>query len=429
MSEEKIYRREEIPVREHSRKSSSGPTVVKAHMSQRVRKVGTLSPSRRGEHLSALTQQAEELADVTTTSTTKGAALEFFTSPYKPELFLESMNGVNMPHSRRAVYGRRVSAQDIDAALESGLVEKYEDQAIMLARKRDLSPQEAEQFVYVLNAVGLEMVNEYARRGYDLDEAEALALGGGEPPELSADDASIWDNKWEAWEDTSRAVRFDDMSFISGSYEYPIDDTEFAVLDFETTGAETRDGDRIIEVGITVVNSRGEILERVNSLINPGDALDKVETWKKVHRISREDVEDAPRFSEVWPAVADAISGCVLVAQNKKFEEEFLSSETARVIQGRTTVPSLCTVDLANRFVGDKVPNKKLGTMAEYFDVPLGGRAHEAIGDTDATSQILVGYLDHLKANGVTSLFGNVPPGEFLRGSSKARSLPRKREQ
>jgi DNA polymerase III epsilon subunit-like protein len=409
----KVYRVEEVAVRAHDRTSGDTTSPVRAHSSKRVKAVDVLPEKRRSELLHGLSQEA---------AAHKG---ERYPSPYQPELFLDSMDGIFLPHAKREVYGRYVPVERLDAAARDGLPPELEDYAFVLAGKRTLSPEEIEQFMFVVESVEESLLGEYTRRGFTLDEAEALALVGGEPPELTADDVAIWDDKWAAWEDKHRAVKFVDMSFTGGTYEYPIDETEFAVLDFETTAESVDNGDRIIEVGVTVINSKGEVLGRVNSLVYPGDGFDRIDAYSHVHKINQEDVMGAPRFNELYPDLADALSRRVIVAQNKKFEEKFLAAETARVTVERLALPSLCTVDLANRFIGDKVPNKKLGTMSNYFNVELGDRAHEALGDTNATAQMLVGYLDHLKANGITSLYAPVPVEDFPLRNLQGRQYPR----
>jgi DNA polymerase III epsilon subunit-like protein len=413
----KVYRVEDVTVKGHERSTGNGTAQVRPHSSKRVKVVETIPAGRRDGLLLGIAQDAG--------GDTEPA--ERLASPYRPELFQDSMDGVYLPHALRAVYARRVTQDDVDAAVREGIPVELEGYAMVLSGKRDLSPEEIEQFMFVSRVADPVLLGEYARRGYSLDEAEVLAAHGGEPPELSGADAELWGDKWVAWEDKHRTVRFADMSFTGGACGYPIDDTEFAVLDFETTGADIDEGDRIIEVGVTVVNSRGEVLGRVDSLVHPGDGMGLIGQYGYVHKISDVDVADAPGFGDVYPDLADALSGRVVVAQNKKFEEVFLSSEVARVTVERLNVPSLCTVDLATRFVGDKVENKKLGTMANHFGVELGDRAHEAIADTNATAQMLVGYLDHLKANGVDTLYAAVPPADFPRRDKPGRQQPRTR--
>jgi DNA polymerase-3 subunit epsilon len=90
----------------------------------------------------------------------------------------------------------------------------------------------------------------------------------------------------------------------------------FAVIDFETTGlGEDR---RATEVAIAVLNEKFEIVDRFNSIVNP-----KVPVYKKslgYSRLTQLEIDSAPTFAQLWPAIATLLSGNLVVMHNKNFD-------------------------------------------------------------------------------------------------------------
>jgi DNA polymerase-3 subunit epsilon len=100
-----------------------------------------------------------------------------------------------------------------------------------------------------------------------------------------------------------------------------------AMLDVETTGTDSAT-DRIVEVGI-VCCVGGEIVARQNWLINPGRPIPKEAS--QVHKIKDEDVQDAPPFAAVAPAIVEFFKGYIPAAYNAPFDRAFLWREMDRL--------------------------------------------------------------------------------------------------
>ena len=77
------------------------------------------------------------------------------------------------------------------------------------------------------------------------------------------------------------------------------------LLDVETTGKDPS-ADRVIEVGIAVARG-GAIVHRRNWLVNPGRPIPKEST--EVHKITDDDVKDAPPFEAVAAEVHASLAG------------------------------------------------------------------------------------------------------------------------
>jgi DNA polymerase III subunit epsilon len=99
-----------------------------------------------------------------------------------------------------------------------------------------------------------------------------------------------------------------------------------ALVDVETTGRDPS-ADRVVEVGMAIAR-HGEIVERRNWLVNPGRPIPKEAV--DIHRITDEDVKDAPSFAVIASEIVAAIAGCVPAAYNAAFDKAFLTSELDR---------------------------------------------------------------------------------------------------
>ncbi|PYS88453.1 MAG: hypothetical protein DMF64_20385 [Acidobacteria bacterium] len=176
-------------------------------------------------------------------------------------------------------------------------------------------------------------------------------------------------------------------------------DTDFVVVDVETTDARTPPG-RIMELGAYRVRD-GRIVAEFKSLVNPETPIPSFIVG--LTGINDEMVRGAPRFAEIaaqWLQFADM---SVLVAHNALFDVRFLNHELSRVYPGqRMCNAHLCTVKLARRLMPELV-NHRLHTIAEHFAVSIPNR-HRAPDDARATAEIFIRLLAQLDRQGVRDL-------------------------
>ena len=78
----------------------------------------------------------------------------------------------------------------------------------------------------------------------------------------------------------------------------------------------------------------GEIVERRNWLVNPGRPIPKEAS--EVHKITDDDVKDAPPFAAVAGEIAAMLAGCIPAAYNAAFDRAFLGNEVARAAPERS---------------------------------------------------------------------------------------------
>lgn len=173
-------------------------------------------------------------------------------------------------------------------------------------------------------------------------------------------------------------------------------ETDFVVVDVETTGAKTPPS-RITEVGAYRV-SRGRIVAEFQTLVNPQALIPQFIV--QLTGITDAMVKNAPVFADIAPAWLDFASDALLVAHNAQFDVRFLNHEVARVFPGRRMINShLCTVKLSRRiFPG--LTNYRLHTVANHFSIDIVNR-HRAAGDALATAEIFIHMLERLKEYGV----------------------------
>lgn len=171
----------------------------------------------------------------------------------------------------------------------------------------------------------------------------------------------------------------------------PITETEFAVLDFETTGVSGKKN-RVIEIGIVHVKNL-EIVDSYQTFINPGLLLPYYIT--RITGITDADLYDAPYFEDVTSEVLDFIGDSVLVAHNLPFDSSFLKNEFMRADTFLPQMNSLCTLKLARKMFPE-LKSKSLGNLVKHFGIKHKD-VHRALGDAMATAKLLIKIISHLK--------------------------------
>ena len=83
------------------------------------------------------------------------------------------------------------------------------------------------------------------------------------------------------------------------------------VLDTETTGLETAEGHRVIEIGCIELESRRATGRQFHYYLNPDREID--EAAAQVHGITLEILADKPRFPEIADELLEFITGAELI--------------------------------------------------------------------------------------------------------------------
>ena len=166
-----------------------------------------------------------------------------------------------------------------------------------------------------------------------------------------------------------------------------------AVIDFETSGATPAHGARATEVAVCLLEN-GQIVDRYASLMNAGVRIPSFIT--QLTGITNEMVAAAPAAETVMREAARFVGSRPMVAHNAAFDRQFWRSELAHC--GLEAANEFaCTLLLSRRLYPD-APNHKLGTLAQWFDLPASGRAHRALADAEVAAHLLARMQDDLQS-------------------------------
>ncbi|MHA6251125.1 ATP-dependent DNA helicase DinG [Oceanobacillus sp. CAU 1775] len=165
----------------------------------------------------------------------------------------------------------------------------------------------------------------------------------------------------------------------------------FVVVDLETTGHSPENKDKIIEIGIVIIEN-DKIVEKRNTLLNPNKSIPPF--ISNLTNIKNEDVEDAPIFEEKADTVVELFKDSYLIAHNVPFDMGFLNTELKN--SGRTTLNNrvIDTVELS-RILFPKAPGYKLGQLAEYLDINHND-PHRALSDAIVTAKLFLKLKEKL---------------------------------
>jgi DNA polymerase-3 subunit epsilon len=171
--------------------------------------------------------------------------------------------------------------------------------------------------------------------------------------------------------------------------EHPADaawaELPIVLIDVETTGKDAS-VDRVVEVGIALSRG-GVVIERKNWLVNPGIPIPKEAS--DIHKITDEDVKDAPRFEAIAAELTAALAGCIPGAYNAPFDRAFLTNELARAgLSLRKDVEWLDPLVWA-REVQQGERSRALGEVAARLGIAL-ENAHRAADDAEAALRVLL---------------------------------------
>jgi len=170
-----------------------------------------------------------------------------------------------------------------------------------------------------------------------------------------------------------------------------LSETEFCVLDFETTGTSAKSS-RAIEIGIVKIQNL-KIVDKFQSFINPGRTIPYYIT--ELTGISTWDIADAPGFNDIADSISKFIGNAILVAHNMTFDHSFFRMEYTVSDKNIPTNPTLCTLKLARKLY-PHLPSKALGNLAKQFRL-LHHDVHRALGDAMVTAKLLLKMINELQ--------------------------------
>lgn len=154
------------------------------------------------------------------------------------------------------------------------------------------------------------------------------------------------------------------------------------VLDTETTGLETSQNHRIIEIGCVELIDRRITDNSWHHYVNPDREIDAGAF--EVHGISNESLQDKPRFGEIAQDFLDYINGAELVIHNAPFDLGFLDHELSKLDKESRSIGQFCTVLDTLVMARQKHPGQKnnLDALCRRYEIDNSQRSlHGALLD------------------------------------------------
>jgi len=164
------------------------------------------------------------------------------------------------------------------------------------------------------------------------------------------------------------------------------DTSGYAVIDLETTGPFASRGDRVVEIAVVRVDSRGAIEDSWSTLVNPRRPVAATE----IHGIRADDVLAAPTFADLAPMVLESLAGRVMVGHNVRFDLGFLVHECAEAGYELEPPPTVCTMEHSRRFLAGS--SRKLADCCRAAGVEY-TQQHAALADATAAARLLAYYV------------------------------------
>ncbi|MDO8342795.1 MAG: DNA polymerase III subunit epsilon [Cellvibrio sp.] len=198
------------------------------------------------------------------------------------------------------------------------------------------------------------------------------------------------------------------------------------VLDTETTGLETSQGHRIIEIGCVELFNRRLTGRHYHQYIKPEREIDA--GAQAVHGISNAMLEDKPVFARIADEFLQFIGDAELIIHNAAFDIGFLNYEMNMLRPGFGSVSDRCHVIDTLLMARAKHPGQKnnLDALCKRYGVDNSQRElHGALLDAEILADV---YLLMTGGQTALSLGGNQSKNEEGGDQNALRRLPDNRK-
>lgn len=193
------------------------------------------------------------------------------------------------------------------------------------------------------------------------------------------------------------------------------------VLDTETTGLETAQDHRIIEIGCVELVNRRLTGRHYHQYINPERAVDAGAF--EVHGISNEMLADKPVFAQIVEDFLAFIGDAELVIHNAPFDIGFIDHELRKLNPAHQSITRRCSVVDSLLLARAKHPGQKnnLDALCKRYGVDNSQRElHGALLDAEILADV---YLAMTGGQTALSLGGNQSKGDGGANVSEIRRL------
>ena len=175
------------------------------------------------------------------------------------------------------------------------------------------------------------------------------------------------------------------------------------VLDTETTGLKSAEGDRIIEIGMVEINESGTTGRTFQRYLDPKRPMSK--SAIEIHGITDEMLKNKPEFKDVADDFLEFIGDAKLVIHNAGFDMGFINKELAET--GRDPIDQEERVVDTLTLAREELPNVtrfNLDALCQHFKIDRTHRTkHGALLDAELLAEVYFklrgrneGFLDML---------------------------------
>ncbi len=161
------------------------------------------------------------------------------------------------------------------------------------------------------------------------------------------------------------------------------------VLDTETTGLETSDDHRIIEIGCVELKSRRATGNTFWHYLQPDRLIDRGPL--AVHAITNEMLAEKPRFADVAQEFIEYLRGAELIIHNAAFDVGFLDHEFSKLPDPPPPVSEWCVITDTLAMARQMHPGQRnsLDALCRRYTVDNSGRdLHGALLDAQLLAEV-----------------------------------------
>ena len=184
-----------------------------------------------------------------------------------------------------------------------------------------------------------------------------------------------------------------------------LEDSNFTILDTETTGLHVENGDQIISVAsLRVSNLKINKDNILNELVNPQMKIPEASI--KIHNITDDQVQSKPTIVEISDKILKFIKKSILVGHNINFDINFLkqNSKSSGLADRMKVIKAIDTIYLTASLFPD-LKNYELTNLCNFFEIKTDDQTrHSALGDCIITARLFLYLLNIAKSKGVKNI-------------------------
>ena len=190
----------------------------------------------------------------------------------------------------------------------------------------------------------------------------------------------------------------------------------FVAIDFETANGHKNSACSLA----AVVVENGEIVKSSYSLIKPPYMIFEDDNIA-IHGIKPTDVENSPRFDEVWTDMYEpCIKNRLVIAHNAKFDIGVLKASLDHYKIAWPEELYTCTVKISRR-VWPNLVNHKLNTLGAFLGVEF--KHHDALDDSLTCAKVAIAAAKEMNCDSMEALLGRIGLEKEAFGESDTESI------